>query len=109
MTKYEKAAKKALSRELSARKDPLPLFDVSCIADEAARNAGKKRDLFGSLWDYPDLLPGGWSTRWLSTSDSPTADSMAYAVPPNWTSGSTNSQSLVLGGGKLQESKSHFD
>jgi uncharacterized protein YbdZ (MbtH family) len=102
MTRHQKIAAKALADRLRDREDPIVLFDAVCIMDEAARAAGRKSELFGSLWDYADYLPSGWTTAWLTTSDRPGADSMAYAIPPGWREGSSNSETLLLGGGALR-------
>lgn len=106
MTRYQKIAAAHVKAELEARgRKPMVLFDVTCVADMAAREAGKKRDLFESLYDYTVLLPADWTTAWLSTSDSPTADSMVYVVPVDWKSGDTSSESLLLGGGALRHAR----
>lgn len=108
MTRYEQIAKRAVAAELSGRKDPISLFNVSAIADTAARGAGKKRDLYTTLHDYPDLLPPGWRTRWL-TAEGGSGDGMLMAVPEGWQPGSSNSQSLVLGRGKLVDYREAVD
>lgn len=58
------------------------MFTVSCWADSAACAAGKKRELYGSLFDYCDVLPASWVTRWL-TGNGPgfNSDSFFCAVP----------------------------
>jgi hypothetical protein len=40
------------------------LYDLSVVADRAARAAGKKRDLFLSLSDYEAVLPPGAKVDW---------------------------------------------
>lgn len=40
------------------------LYKLSLVADEAARELGKKRDLSESLWDYERVLPAGARTFW---------------------------------------------
>lgn len=107
MTKYQKAAARHIASELEGRKEPIPLFNASCIMDEGARAAGKKQELFNSLYAYADLLPPGWSTAWLSTSLNPGGDSMLYATPPGWKPGESRSQDLLMGGGQLVYSTSH--
>ena len=100
MTRYEKAAQASLRARLQSTKDPIMLWTVSCWADEAARAAGKKTELYASLYDYSNILPSGWRTRWLQTG----GDSrMMHACPPGWASGSSNSNSLLLGRGRLTE------
>lgn len=66
MTKYEKAARRAVEDYLRANRDKpvLSLYDLSVVADEAARAAGKKRDLFPSLSDYEAVLPPGAKVYW---------------------------------------------
>lgn len=96
---YENKAKEALRDLLSEREDPITLWSVSCMADEAAREAGLRRDLHDSLYDYEALLPEGWGTAWLRTALG--SDSMLYATPPGWEPGSSRSENLLLGGGNL--------
>jgi hypothetical protein len=50
------------------------------------------------LYDYECLLPADWTVSWLSTSDSPTADSLLYAVRRDWKDGSSQSRQLLLPG-----------
>lgn len=99
MTKYEKAAAKAVHNRLHGEKEPVTLYGVCCTADSAVSDAGKKRELYDSLYTYADLLPAGWSTRWLSAEGC--SGSMLYATPPGWHPGDSHSRSLLLGGGKL--------
>jgi len=100
MTRYEKIAAKAVAADLAGRTEPVQLFGVSCVADRAARDAGKKRDLYNSLYSYPDLLPPGWRTQWL-TAQGGSGDRLLFAVPPDWQPGTSLSRSLLLGGGSL--------
>ncbi len=102
MTRYERVAQAAIYKELRDREDPVTLWTVSCWAESAAQEAGKKRELYPSLYDYAGLLPITWMTAWLKSSDSPLADSMLYVVPRPWQSGESDSNSLLLGGGKLR-------
>lgn len=103
MTRYQKIAAKAVKYYVeSDDSEPKVMFDVACVADQAAYQRGKKTEMFGSLWDYVSLLPPGWRVRWLSAEGG--SDSMAYAVHDKWSSGNSRSQTLVLGGGRLVES-----
>lgn len=43
---------------------PVLLFNVSCVADEAARAAGRKSDLYGSLFSYEQFVPAGYCCFW---------------------------------------------
>jgi hypothetical protein len=109
MTRFEKKAKTAVQSYLrSARDKPVLLFSVACAADEAARNAGKKTDLYRSLYDYPQLLPETWTVAWLSASPG-TGDSLLFAVPRAWRPGKDTATSLnsitapgLLGTGTLE-------
>jgi len=100
MTKHEKIARKAIENRLSEQTEPMSLWALSCVADQAVIAAGRKSDLFGSLYPYADLLPSGWHTIWLKAQGG-SGDSLLMAVPPRWRPGSTTSQSLLLGGGRL--------
>ncbi|MDI6824668.1 MAG: hypothetical protein QME87_09990 [Bacillota bacterium] len=66
MSKYEKAARRALDEYLRAnREEPVfSLYSLSVIADRAAYAAGKKRELFPSLSDYSAVLPRGAKVYW---------------------------------------------
>ncbi|MEW5935366.1 MAG: hypothetical protein AB1816_17450 [Bacillota bacterium] len=66
MTKYERVARRAVEEYLRANRDRavFSLYDLSVVADEAARAAGKKRDLFPSLSDYEAVLPRGANVYW---------------------------------------------
>ena len=99
MTRYGRIAARALKERLAEKSEPVMLFSVSCMADEAARKAGKRRDLHESLEDYIKLLPEGWRADWLAVSGG--GDSLLYAIPPGWEPGMSRSKSLLLGGGPL--------
>jgi len=66
LTKYERAARRAVEDYLRANRDTsvFSLYDLSVVADRAARAAGKKRDLFPSLSDYEAVLPRGAKVYW---------------------------------------------
>lgn len=66
MTKYEKVASRAIDsylRENSSQKT-FSLYSLSYVADEAAFDAGKKKDLYQHLDDYRKLLPPGAKVFW---------------------------------------------
>ena len=108
MSPHRRAASRAILMRLAAEKDPVPLWDLSCIADAAARAAGRKKwDLFPSLYHYENLLPPDWTTRWLRTEGG--SDSMLMACPRSWTPGSSVSRQLLLGGGVLVYSTGEVD
>lgn len=102
MTRYERIAQRAIQERYGNHKEPVTLFNIACDADEAARSAGKKRELHASLYDYVQHIPSGWRCAWLGT-DKPNSDKLFMAIPPGWHSGDTRSQSLLLGGGRLVE------
>lgn len=106
MTRYEKIATKALKNRLESETAPVMLWSLACIADEACRAAGKRRDLYDSLYRYEDLLPPGWRPEWI-TAHGGTGDSLLMAVPPGWVPGRDNSKSLLLGVGKLEYARSN--
>lgn len=66
MTRYEKAARRAVDECLRANRNRpvFSLYALSIVADGAARAAGKKRDLFPSLSDYEAVLPRGARVYW---------------------------------------------
>lgn len=99
MSPYRKAAAKAVAGFLACREEPVTLYDLSKLADKAALDAGKVRDLFPSLYPYADLLPDDWTTGWLGTGG---FDSMLYCMRKDWEPGKDRSQTPVLGGGLLQ-------
>ncbi|MFA5311683.1 MAG: hypothetical protein WC375_00025 [Methanomassiliicoccales archaeon] len=100
MTRYEKIAKRAILQHLASKQEPVTLWSVSCIADSAVRNVGKKRELYKSLYDYQSLLPNQWTSKWL-TAQGGTGDSMLMVTPPNWNEGKSQSNQLLLGQGTL--------
>lgn len=65
MTRYERIAKRAVAQRLQQCTETcIPLFQLSYVADEAARQAGKVRDLYESLYTYQRLLPKGAQVGW---------------------------------------------
>jgi len=64
MTRSVRAARQAVADRLAGVTEPCSLWEMSCVADAAARKVGKKRtELYPSLYEYADLLPGGWRTQ----------------------------------------------
>lgn len=63
---YRKIAAKAIERYLRSNRDEpvYSLYHLSVVADEAAMEAGKKRELFSSLYEYERLLPPGTKVFW---------------------------------------------
>lgn len=65
--RYGRIAAKAvdcLLRE-DCDKPHIPLYTLSVVADEAAREAGRKSELYESLFDYGELLPKGARCQWV--------------------------------------------
>lgn len=60
----EKQARLAVSNFLDSTTLPTMLWSVSCVADTAARTAGRKSELFPSLFDYERLIPAGFKCFW---------------------------------------------
>jgi hypothetical protein len=83
--RHSEIAKRHVEKFLDGREEPISLFRVSCIADQAARGAGRKKDLFQSLWDYVEILPEGWHVRWLSWDGGTSRE--ANCIPPGWQPG----------------------
>jgi len=99
MTRYEQIAQKAIAARLEGAEEPVTLFTLSCVADTSVRDAGKKRDLYESLYPYENLLPPGWCPKWCSADGC--SDSLLYAVPDSWKPG-TPAKSLLMGNGALR-------
>ena len=64
-TRFEKKAQEAIRAYMQDHSDQeaFSLYTLSSVADVAASKAGKKKDLYESLWDYMDILPAtktGW-------------------------------------------------
>ena len=95
-----RAAQQAVADRLAGATEPCSLWEMSCVADAAARKVGKRTELYRSLYEYSDLLPGGWRTQWL-TAKGGSGDSMLMVVPDNWIPGQARSRSLLLGSGVL--------
>lgn len=66
MTRYQKIGAEAIRKHLqeNSGESLIPLYTLSCIADKAAYGAGKKTELFSSLYSYESLLPSGSRTQW---------------------------------------------
>ena len=66
MTRYEKIGAKAILEYFQENRGEslCLLYTLSVIADRAARDAGKVKELFDSLYSYERLLPAGSRTQW---------------------------------------------
>ena len=64
MKKGEKEARAAVAQFLKNAELPVMLYRVSCIADHAAFEAGRKGELWGSLFDYEQIIPKGYACFW---------------------------------------------
>lgn len=100
MPNHRRVAAKALATHLQGQTEPVELFSLACVADRAAREVGRKKDLFDSLWDYPQLLPKGWTTTWLTTGSGTT--SLAHAAPVGWKLGKAPASTLAMDPGTLR-------
>ena len=67
LPRYGRIAQAAVDRMLRARSDEayVMLFSVHATADQAAAAAGRKSELFDSLYEYDRLLPDRSETRWI--------------------------------------------
>ena len=83
-SKHFKAGARAIANHLANAGRPIMFFTLTAVADQAAREAGRKTDLFESLWSYAALLPSGWSGGWLGNGH---GDSIYHAIPTGWTKG----------------------
>ena len=108
MTRYVRAARLAVAARLAGAAEPCSLWAVSCVADAAARQLGRRSDLYSSLYEYADLLPGGWRTQWLTAKGGSGAN-MLMVVPSNWVPGQAMSRSLLLGTGVLAPAETPID
>lgn len=77
-TRFEKVAQEAIRAYMQehSEREVFSLYTLSTVADRAAREAGKVKDLYESLWDYMDILPAtktGWDYHG-------TADGSEYSV-----------------------------
>jgi hypothetical protein len=66
VTRYQKIGAEAIREYLreNTGESLILFYTLSCVADEAAYGAGKKTELFSSLYDYETLLPSGARTQW---------------------------------------------
>jgi len=101
MTRYERIGAKAIASALAHTVAPVLFFRLACVADVAARAAGKRRDLHESLYNYEPLLPASHCTRWL-TPGGGNSDSLLMVVRKDWKPGTDKSTSLLLGPGILE-------
>lgn len=67
MPNYRSIARQAICNYLKEHcsEKTISLYHLSMVADGAAFAAGKKKELFPSLFDYESLLPPGARTVWL--------------------------------------------
>ena len=63
------AAKNAVAEHLTAASLPVMLYTLSVVADRAAVNAGRKSELYPSLFSYEELLPSGYRAFWQKTGE----------------------------------------
>lgn len=84
-SRHWKVAAKAIRDRLAEEKAPVLMFSLTSVADQAARDAGRKSEMFPSLFDYTSLLPDSWTTAWLGQGGG--GDSLYYATPRGWTQG----------------------
>lgn len=65
-SKYHRAARRAIKEYMreNHQQAVFSLYQLSLVADRAAREAGKKRDLYDSLDSYAALLPPGAWVFW---------------------------------------------
>ena len=108
MTRYVRAARQAVAARLAGTAEPCSLWAISCVADDAARRLGRHSDLCSSLYEYADLLPGGWRTQWL-TAKGGSGDIMLMVVPSIWVPGQAKSKCLLLGAGVLVPAETPID
>ena len=80
-----KAGATAIAAHLASASAPVLLYHLNVLADQAARAAGRRTDLFPSLFNYVDLLPANWSTAWIGGDGA--GDRLYYAIPRGWKAG----------------------
>lgn len=66
MTRHQRSAARAVEAYFRENKDKsiIPLYTLSVVADRSAGEAGRKSDLFDSLFLYDRVLPRGCRTQW---------------------------------------------
>lgn len=64
--KYRKIAKNAIDQYMrqNSGEEDFTLYELSVVADKAAFAAGKKYELFSSLYSYETLVPKGAKVFW---------------------------------------------
>jgi hypothetical protein len=95
----QEAAQDYLNRMRSHSNGLVSLYSLSCIVDGAVRAAGKKGDMYSSLFDYEDLVPVGWHCSWMQNKRG--GDKIYYVVPNGFHE--AESRDLLLGAGTLVE------
>ena len=81
MNRFEEAAREAVSRRLETDQRDLPMWEIICLADNAAREVGRKSSLYLEAAQYRRLLPTGWRIRWVVRPGGSTR--VMYACPPD--------------------------
>lgn len=93
---YCRAAKAAIRNYLHSRGDePVMLYTLTGIADDAASVLGLKGELFPSLFDYGDLLPPEYTYGSLTQG----GDSIVHAYKRGLNLGKYRGDSLLMAGG----------
>lgn len=66
MKRYGRVAAEAVENYLHNHADEpaVQLYTISCVADRAAFDAGRKSDLYDGLYGYLALLPPGTRSQW---------------------------------------------
>jgi hypothetical protein len=94
---YYKIGQEAARTYMAKQNRPVSLWSLSCAVDHAVRAAGKKSDMYESLFDYEQLVPAGYHCTWLQNKRG--GDKIYYVVSNGFTE--AQSQDLLLGSGIL--------
>lgn len=93
--KYAKEARAAVLAFLRRCGDKPPmLYTVVLIADSAIRELGAKHNFGKSIWDYQDLIPGGYTIKWLTCG----GDSIVHVVKAGVDLSKQRELSLLMAG-----------
>jgi len=93
--KYAKAARAAVLAFLRRCGDTPPmLYTVVCHADTATQELGAKHNFGESIWDYRDLIPGGYTIKWLTCG----GDSVVHVVKDGVDLSKQRELSLLMAG-----------
>lgn len=85
LTRYQQAGARAVDAYLRehAAEAVVAMYTLGVVADRAACAAGRKSELFASVYDYAALLPSGTRTGQAgSTSNSLYSTTNPYAAAP---------------------------